>query len=181
MRRDDFGGGQAAGGSAVARENARPSRVIRSRRRLRQPRMTRKATYAKVKMARNARIGKTTAITLRTTAEPDSIVAKTGLARPPVKAVDTLRPVTVAAWTAPAAPPPMIAARPHLSRSPFEPVKVNWLATTSVPATTAAGDAMVSRAWSTQGILYARISTTVATLKQISAGVLARKASDGLR
>jgi len=79
----------------------------------------------------------------------NSMVAKIGLPRPPVAAVEPVRPTTVAVWTAAAAPPPAIAAKVHLSSGLLP---VNTAAVITVPAMIAAGVAMVSNRWSTQGI-----------------------------
>jgi len=80
---------------------------------------------------------------------PSSIVASNGLARPPVPAVDAPRANTVVPWTSPAIPPPAMIARVHFKNGL---VFVTIEAVIIVPATIAAGEAIVSNRWSTHGI-----------------------------
>ena len=72
----------------------------------------------------------------------------TGLATPPVSAVDLSRNSTDVPWMSPAAPPPPMIATAHL-RAGGRSVTTDAAATT--PASIAAGVATVSRAWSSQG------------------------------
>ena len=80
---------------------------------------------------------------------PSSAVARIGLARPHVLAVEAPRVTTVVPWTSPAMPPPAITARVHFRNGLMSAIRD---AVTSVPAMTAAGDAMVSSRLSNQGM-----------------------------
>jgi len=79
---------------------------------------------------------------------PSSAVAMTGFARPPVPVSERPRARTVVACTIPATPPPATTARLHF-RNGLTSVTMD--AVTTVPATTAAGVATVSRKLSIQG------------------------------
>src|SRR5947209_5462876 len=79
---------------------------------------------------------------------PSSTVARTGFPRPPVPALDAPRATTVVPWTNPAIPPPAIAASVHFRNGL---ISATSDAVTTVPATTAAGEAMVSSRLSTHG------------------------------
>jgi hypothetical protein len=95
-----------------------------------------------------AKSGRTSARSDITKEPTSSTVATTKLPRPPVVSVEAARVRTEADWTAPAtAPPPMIAADHYRSGS----ASLIEAAAVTIPATTAAGLAIVSSAWSSQG------------------------------
>ncbi len=103
------------------------------------------------------------------TAVPVSTVATTGLAIPPVVAVDVNLPAAFAPFIAVAVPPPAMIAKDHVTTgSRFATVDT----TTAVPAMAASGTAILSNALSTHGMKYAKISTKVATPRAISAAKL---------
>ncbi len=103
------------------------------------------------------------------TAVPVSMVDTTGFATPPVVAVEVILPAALAPLIAVAVPPPAIMANDHVTTG-------SKLATvdtiTAVPAIAARGTAKLSKALSTHGIKYAKISTIMATPKAISAVML---------
>src|SRR3972149_2885475 len=80
---------------------------------------------------------------------PDSTVESTELPKPPVVIDDVILVTPVSAWIVPATPPPAIMASVHL-RSGDIPVTTD--AIKIMPATTAMGDAIVSRILSTHGM-----------------------------
>lgn len=84
------------------------------------------------------------------TIEPiNSPVATTKLPRPPVVAVETPRAATVLICTAPAVPPPIIIAAAQVANCDISPLLTAIVL--SVPATTAAGVAIVSKRLSIHG------------------------------
>jgi hypothetical protein len=96
-----------------------------------------------------ARIGANIAATLTNAAVPVSIDDTSGLASPPVVAVEATRLVADAPRIALAVPPPAIIASDQVSRgSIFDTVE----SITTVPASAARGKAIPSSKWSTQGI-----------------------------
>ena len=99
-----------------------------------------------------------TEVAIAPTSSPDET---NGFASPPVNADDLARIRTVEPCTTPAMPPPAMRASVHWR---YGGMSVTTEADTIVPATTAAGDATTSRAWSSQGMKYAAISTIVAVL-----------------
>lgn len=103
------------------------------------------------------------------TAAPVSTVETTGLATPPVVAVEVILPAALAPLMAVAVPPPAMMAKVQV-------VIGSKLATvdtiTAVPAIPAKGTAKLSKALSTHGMKYAKISTKVATPKVINAAKL---------
>lgn len=101
------------------------------------------------------------------TAVPVSIVDTTGFAKPPVVEEDANRPVALAPFIAVAVPPPAIMARDHVTTG-SRSTTVDTI--TAVPATPAKGMAKLSKALSTHGMKYPKISTKVATPKTINAG-----------
>ena len=96
-----------------------------------------------------ARIGAKIEATVTTAAVPVSTVATTGLAKPPVVAVDANLPVAPAPLIAVAVPPPAMIAKDHVTTG-------SKLATvdtiTAVPAIAANGTAMLSNKLSNQGM-----------------------------
>jgi len=124
------------------------SRPPATRRRLRvRPRsFTTSATNAATNTT--AIIGNAIASTETPVAPAASPVATSGLPKPAVVTDDAARRLTVATCTRPAVPPPAIAASVH-ARSGDMSVKTET--ETTVPATTAAGVATVSRRLSTHG------------------------------
>ena len=86
--------------------------------------------------------GKRNAIKDVITAPPSSIVARMGFPNPAVVAVEAVLARTVEPWMRPATPPPAMMAKVHFNiGSIFEIIE----AVITVPATIAAGVAMVSR------------------------------------
>jgi len=83
------------------------------------------------------------------TAPVASIVETAGFPKPPVNARDFVRRATVVPWMMDAAPPPAIMAKVHFKKGDNSTTKE---AVTMVPATMAAGDAIRSNKWSSQGI-----------------------------
>ena len=84
-----------------------------------------------------------------TAAPIHSPVEITGLATPPVVAVDTPRTATVLICTTPAVPPPTIIAEAQLANCDISPLLTAIVV--SVPAIMAAGVATVSSKLSTHG------------------------------
>lgn len=121
-------------------------------------------------ITRIAAIGGTNIEAVETaTAVPVSMVETTGFATPPVVAVDVSLPAALAPLMAVAVPPPaMIAKDQVITGSKLATVET----ITAVPAIAAKGIAKESKALSTQGMKYPKISTTVATPKVINAARL---------
>ena len=116
-----------------------------------------------------ARIGAKIDAVVTTAAVPVSTRPITGLAVPPVVAVEANLPVAEAPFIAVAVPPPAIIAKVQvITGSKLEAVDT----ITAVPAKAAIGIAKLSNKLSNQGIKYAKISTIVATPKVIKAAIL---------
>ncbi len=96
-----------------------------------------------------ARIGARMESTVPRIEATSSPVETTGLPSPPVEAVDTPRTVTVDPWIKPATPPPAMMARDQRKKG-LTSVTIDAVAI--VPATMAAGVAIVSSRLSSQGI-----------------------------
>ena len=96
------------------------------------------------------KIGTSSESTDSKTAPIHSTIDTSGLATPPVVAVETPRTATVLICTAPAVPPPIIIAAAQLANCDISPLLTAIVV--SVPATIAAGVAMVSKALSTHGM-----------------------------
>ena len=96
-----------------------------------------------------ARVGRMMLIMVPAIEAANSPVDTTGLARPPVLAVDAPRTITLDPWTRPATPPPAIMARDQRRKGETSPT-IDAVA--MVPATIAAGVAIVSSILSSQGI-----------------------------
>lgn len=79
---------------------------------------------------------------------PSSAVERSGLASPPVVVEEMEREKTVLPWMVPATPPPAMMARDQRRKGSSSVIKE---AVMSVPAVTAAGVAILSRALSSQG------------------------------
>jgi hypothetical protein len=103
---------------------------------------------------------------LTATAAPVSTVDTNGFANPPVAPVEANLPVAFAPLMAVAVPPPAIMAKDHVMTGS---ILLAVETTAAVPAIPAKGRAIVSRALSTQGMKYAKISTTVAIPKVMRA------------
>ena len=84
-----------------------------------------------------------------TTELPASTVDTAGFPKPPVVAVEANLAMLVKPWTVPATPPPTITASPHFKNGVISETAE---AITIVPATVAAGTAIVSRRLSTHGM-----------------------------
>ena len=97
----------------------------------------------------NDTIGKIMDIRVPRIEAASSPVETTGLARPPVWAVDAPRTNTLEPWTRPAMPPPAIIARVQRKNGETSPTIE---AVAIIPATIAAGVAIVSRRLSNQGM-----------------------------
>ena len=100
---------------------------------------------------------------------PVSTVETTGLAIPPVVAVEVNLPAALAPLIAEAVPPPAIMAKDQVTTG-SKSAMVETI--TAVPAIAANGSEMLSNALSTHGIKYANISTKVATPKVKTAAKL---------
>lgn len=100
-------------------------------------------------------------------AVPVSMVETTGFARPAVVKLEANRPVALAPFMAVAVPPPAIMAKDQVTTG-SKSTMVDTI--TAVPAIPANGMAKLSKALSTHGIKYPKISTKVATPKTSNAG-----------
>lgn len=102
---------------------------------------------------------------LTATAAPVSIVETSGLASPPVVAVEVNLPAALAPFMAVAVPPPAMIAKDQVTTG-SKSVMVDTI--TAVPAIPAKGKAKLSKTLSIQGMKYANISAMVATPKVIT-------------
>gem|GEM_PF-2625081 len=108
-----------------------------------------------------AAIGATTATIDITTAHTLSAAETIGFPIPAVVTVETARVATLVACTAPASPPPATIAAAHRNIGPaLPPTSTNCDPATIDPATTAAGEATTSNAWSSHGTQYATTSSS---------------------
>lgn len=110
----------------------------------------RTAQIAKIMPTTTTKTGTSSESTDNKTAPTHSTVDTSGLAIPPVVAVDTPRTATVLICTAPAVPPPTMIAAAQLANYDISPLLT--VIVVRVPATIAAGVAMVSKALSTHGM-----------------------------
>jgi len=130
-------------------------------------RIWRMITISRTMTRTSATSGMTTASMEVMTDPASSPPATAKFPNPNVVPEDSPRTATVPICTTAAVPPPAMMAMVHLSSGEMS---VSTEAVSTMPAPTAAGVAMTSRALSSQGMKYAPTSTMVATAKTASAG-----------